>query len=68
MENFIFLCSIKSLQTYGHRGNNKMSTIKSNDPANIFLFKVNNRNTRKKVRNMFKINNKNTRMTSMTSF
>ena len=32
----------------------------------IILFKVDNRNTRK--RNMFKINNKNTRTTSMMSF
>ena len=36
-------------------------------PANIYLFKVNNRNT-KKVWNIFKVNNKDTRTTSMTSF
>ena len=39
-------------------------------PANIYLFKVTNRNpkTYKKVWNMFKVNNKNTRMTSVTLF
>ena len=36
-------------------------------PANIYLFKVNNRNTGKKVRNMFKVNNNNTRTTSIPS-
>ena len=36
-------------------------------PANIYLFKVNNRNTKKKVWNMFKVNNNNTRKTSLTS-
>ena len=35
-------------------------------PANIYLFKVNNRNTRRKVWNMFKAKNKNTR--TMASF
>ena len=34
--------------------------------ANIYLFKVNNRSTKKKVWNMFRVNNKNTRMTSIT--
>ena len=29
------------------------------NPANFYLFKVNNRNTRKKIWNMFKVNNKN---------
>ena len=38
-----------------------------NYPANIYLFKINDRNTRKRC-NMFKVNNKNNRMTSMTSF
>ena len=35
---------------------------KTNNPANIYLFKVNNRNTIKrcKIWNMFKVNNKNT--------
>ena len=37
------------------------------NPANIYLFKINNRN-RKKVWNMFKNNNKNTTTTSLTSF
>ena len=32
--------------------------------ANIYLLKVNNRNTKKKVWNMFKVNNKNTRPTT----
>ena len=36
--------------------------------ANIYLFKVSNRNTRKKMWNMFKVNNKNIRTTSVTSF
>ena len=36
-------------------------------PANVYLFKVNNRNT-SKVWNMFKVNNKNTSTTSPTSF
>ena len=36
------------------------------NPGNIYLFKVNNRNTRKGI-NMFKVN-KNTRTTSMASF
>ena len=34
----------------------------------IYLFKINNRSTRKKVWNMFRVNNKSTRMTSSTSF
>ena len=34
-------------------------------PASIYLFKVNNRNTRA---NMFKVNNKDTRTTPMTLF
>ena len=43
--------------------------FKTNIPANIYFFKVNNRNTKKKkVWNMFKVNNKNTRTTSMMSF
>ena len=37
-------------------------------PANIYLFKGINRNTRKKVWNIFKVNNKNTRTMSMMSF
>ena len=36
-------------------------------PANIYLFKVNNRN-KKKVWNMFKVNSKNNKTTRMTSF
>ena len=36
-------------------------------PANIYLFKVNNKNTRKSCEK-FKVNNKNTRTTSRTSF
>ena len=35
--------------------------------ASIYLFKVNNRNDRKKMRSMFKVNNKDRRTTSMTS-
>ena len=30
-------------------------------PANIYLFKIDKRNTKRKVPNMFKINNKNAR-------
>ena len=37
-------------------------------PAGIYLLKVNNRNTRTKVRNMFKVNNKATKTTPMASF
>ena len=37
-------------------------------PANIYLFKVSKRNTRKKVWNMYKANNKDARTTSVTSF
>ena len=37
------------------------------DQANIYLFKVNNKN-KKKVYNISKVNNKNTRTTSVTSF
>ena len=37
-------------------------------PASIYLFKVSNKNTRKKLWNMFKVNNKNTSTTSVTSF
>ena len=37
------------------------------NPATIYLFKVNNRNTEKKVWHMFKVKCKNTRITSMTS-
>ena len=33
-------------------------------PDNIYLFKIYNRSTRKKMWNMFKVNNKNTRTTS----
>ena len=33
-------------------------------PANFYLFKVNNRNTEKKVLNMSKVNSKDTRMKS----
>ena len=40
----------------------------NNNPANIYLLKVNNRNTWKKVSNMFTVNNKNTREVWMTSF
>ena len=36
--------------------------------ANIYLLKVNNKNTRKKVWNIFKVNNKNTRTMLVTSF
>ena len=38
------------------------------NPANIYLFKVDSRNIRKKVWNMFKVNNKNTTTTSLTLF
>ena len=41
--------------------------IKREHPANIYLLKVINRNTRKKERNMFKVNNRNTRTTSCRS-
>ena len=34
-------------------------------PAGNYMFKVNNRNTRNKVRNMFKVYNKDTRTTPM---
>ena len=37
-------------------------------PANGYLFKFNNRNTRKKMVNMFKVNSKNNRTRSPTSF
>ena len=37
-------------------------------PANIYLFKVNNRHTRRRCKKMFKVNNKDTRALSMTSF
>ena len=37
------------------------------NPTNIYLFKVNNSDSRKKVKYV-KVNNKNTRTTSMTSF
>ena len=43
-----------------HDKNNK--TI-SNDKVNIYLFKVNNRNTTKKVLNVFKVFNKDPRTT-----
>ena len=36
------------------------------NPVNIYLFKVNSRNNRKKVWNEFEVNNNNTRTTSMT--
>ena len=42
-----------------------IKAIMSGFPANIYFLKVNNRNTRKKMRNMFKVN-KNTRTKSMT--
>ena len=41
--------------------------ISDHNPADIYSFKVNNRNTKKKVWNMFKVNNKNIRMTSLMS-
>ena len=34
-------------------------------PADIYLLKVNNGNTRTKVRNMFKVNNKDTKTAPM---
>ena len=37
-------------------------------PTNIYLFKADNGNTRKKMWNMLKFNNKNTRAMSLTSF
>ena len=37
-------------------------------PVGNYMFKVNNRNTRKKVWNMFKVNNKDTKMTPMAAF
>ena len=45
----------------------KMRSRLSRIPANVYLFKVNNRNTRK-IWNMFKVNNKKTRTMSMASF
>ena len=37
-------------------------------PANIYLFKVNNRSSRKNVWNMYKVSNKDTKVTPVTSF
>ena len=37
-------------------------------PANIYLFKVNNRNDKKRFEIMFKVNNNDIRMTSLMSF
>ena len=37
--------------------------MKTSVPADIYMFKFNNRNTRKKAWNMFKVNDKNKRTT-----
>lgn len=37
-------------------------------PANVYLFEVNNKTTRKKWLNMFKVNNKHIRITSLKYF
>ena len=37
-------------------------------PGNIYLFKVNSRNTQKKVKNVFKVNNREIRTTSFCFF
>ena len=42
-----------------------LKIIHKNYPGNIYLFKVNNRNTRKRYEIMFKLNNKSTRTTSL---
>ena len=48
----------------------EMFTLERNRtiPANIYLFKVNNRDTRKRCENMFKVNNIYIRTTSVMSF
>ena len=43
----------------------KKNKTVSNDKGNIYLFKVNNRNTTKKVLNVFKVFNKDPRTTSI---
>ena len=43
-------------------------TLERLAPVNIYLFRVNNKNTRKRYENLFKVNNKDTRTTSMTLF
>ena len=48
--------------------NIKMWQFELSFPASSDLFKVNYRNSRKKLRNMFKVNDKDTRTMSMTSF
>ena len=47
---------------------NSFFFLNSFNPANIYLLKVNNRNTRKKEWNMFEVNNKNIRATLLTLF
>ena len=49
----------------------RLKNLRRPNPANIYLFKVNNRNNRcekYKMWNMFKVNSKNTRTTSLTYF
>ena len=41
------------------------SLLSTCNPANIYMFKINNINTRERYK--FKVTNKNTRMTSLTS-
>ena len=45
-----------------------LSSKSSENPANIYLFKVDNKILEKGMKNMFKFDNKNTRTTSLTSF
>ena len=49
-----------------HQDNLTLRNVR-HQPANIYLLKVNNRNTRKRTWTMSKVNNKITRMTSMMS-
>ena len=45
----------------GYHNNTCQGKIAESNPANIYLFNVNNRSTRKKVQDMFKVKSKNNR-------
>ena len=57
---------ILSNRRFFHQDNLTLRNVR-HQPANIYLLKVNNRNTRKRTWTMSKVNNKITRMTSMMS-
>ena len=62
----LFLLQVQFIFTLGFLKSQPHSFIEQ-FLANIYLFKVNNRNTRKRSGNIFRVNNKNSRTMSLTS-